>query len=111
MRSLAVPLAVALLLASAAPAHAEGLNNLRAGVNSLITFPADPVMGVVSPPELIEDMPGFPVTGRVVGLFGGTLMGLYRAAGGVYDLVFFPFWIIPTLSPPPRYEVIPGIEY
>jgi hypothetical protein len=111
MRGLLVALVALLVLSIGAPAGAGGMNNLKSGVNAILTWPADPVMMVVTPPEKLEDMPGFPVTGRIAGLFGGTLLGAYRLTAGVYDLVFFPFWVLPAFSPSPRYELIPGIEY
>lgn len=92
------------------PAAAEGINNFLIGVNGLITFPADPVMMVVTPSEELEDMPGFPVTGRVAGLIGGTGLGVIRLIGGVYDVVFTPVWVFPSMSPPPRFYLVPGIE-
>ena len=111
MRGLLVAVTALAVLSVGAPAGAAGMNSLKSGVNSILTFPADPVMLVVTPPEALEDMPGFPVTGRIVGLFGGTLLGAYRLTAGVYDLAFLPFWVLPTFSPIPRFEVIPGIEY
>ncbi len=89
----------------------SGCQSLRTGLNGILTFPADPVMQVYLPPEKLEDMPLYSVTGRIAGLFAGTLQGTYRALAGVYDVVLSPFVIFPVLSPPPRYELIPGIEY
>jgi hypothetical protein len=110
MRRLAVFAAVLSMLAVTSPAHAEGWNNLKAGVNGILTFPADPVALTITPPEKLEDMPGYPVTGRVVGLVAGTLLGGFRLLAGVYDVGTFPFWVLPTFSPEPRFELIPGIE-
>jgi hypothetical protein len=110
MRRLVVCVTVLSMLAVASPAHAEGMNNLKAGVNGILTFPADPVMLTIIPPEKLEDMPGYPVTGRICGLVAGTMLGGYRLLAGVYDVVTFPIWVLPTFSPAPRYELIPGIE-
>ncbi len=111
MRFAAVSLAVLAALAASPSARAEGIQSLLTGLNGILTSPADPVMQVYLPPEKLEDMPLYSVTGRIAGLFAGTLQGTYRALAGVYDLVLSPFVIFPVLSPPPRYELIPGIEY
>lgn len=97
-------------LAGAQPARAEGINNFLAGVNGLLTFPADPIVSVISPPEAFEELPAHQVTGRVVGLFQGTILGAYRAMMGVVDIAFTPVWVFPTLSPEARFEIIPGYE-
>jgi hypothetical protein len=102
--------ALMLSLCVATPAHARGLNNLKAGVNSIMTCWIDPIWLTVYPPDQLEDMPGYPVTGRVAGLFMGTLQGGYRLLGGATDIVTFPFWIVPLMSPPPRFPVIPDVE-
>jgi hypothetical protein len=110
LRTLVPGAALALGLAAAAPAAAAGLNNLGAAVNSILTFPADPVLHVYEPPEQLSDMPGFPVTGRICGLFSGTLQGAYRALAGVTDLVTFPLWVVPLMSPPPHIVIVPNVE-
>lgn len=109
-RSLLVVLLLALTFA--APARAEGMNNFYAGLNGMLTAPADPVMHVISPPEAFEELPFHPVTGRIVGVGSGTLMGFYRAAIGATDLAFTPFWVFPTLSPEARWNLFGyEIEY
>lgn len=110
MRRLAVFVAVLSVLAVTSPARANGMNNLKAGVNGILTFPADPVALTITPPEKLEDMPGYPVTGRVVGLVAGTMLGGFRLIAGVYDIIVFPLWVLPTFSPEPRFALIPGIE-
>jgi hypothetical protein len=110
MRALAAMAVLLLAIATATPARAEGFRSLAAGVNGLLTFPADPILGVIFPPEKVEDMPGYVVTGRIYGLFGGTLLAGYRVMGAVYDIAFFPFWVIPTFSPPAKIGLIPGVE-
>ncbi len=98
-------------LTTATPARADGINNFLAGVQGLLQFPADPVMEVVYPSDEFEDLPAFPVTGRVLGVFTGTLLGVYRAGTGAGDVVTPPLWILPTMSPEARWEWIPGVEY
>ena len=58
MRASRVAGFVVLSLLLAAPASAEGFNNLLAGLNGLITFPADPVMSTIDPPEEFGELPG-----------------------------------------------------
>ncbi len=96
---------------SATPARAGGINNFLAGIQGLATFPADPVMDTITPPDLYEDLPAYPVTGRFFGFFQGTLLGAYRLGMGVFDVALTPLWILPTMSPEPRWELIEGVEY
>ncbi len=77
------------------------------GLNGLITWPADPVMMVVRVSPVFEDAPLAPVTGRFLGLGAGLMLGVYRLTMGVLDIVFQPIPFMPTLSPVPRYKVIP----
>lgn len=99
-----------LALAFAGSARAEGVNNLLAGVNGLVTAPADPVMAAISPPEDFEDYPA--VVRYPLGFLTGTLQMVHRTVMGAFDVLFFPFWVFPTLSPEARYEIMPGeIEY
>ena len=111
-RILAVCLAAALGAALAVPAQAEGIDNLKAGVIGLITFPADFVMGAVDPPKAATKLPGAVVTGPVVGFFSGIVMGVYRVSMAVVDISLSPFWVFPTLSPEPRFENLKDeVEY
>jgi len=103
-RGIAIVTALGILLLGAT-ASARGVNNLMAGINGLATFPFDPIASTVEPPEAFEGMFGAPVTPVVVGFFQGTLMSVYRASMGVLDIAFFPFWVFPTLSPEPRYDL------
>ena len=105
MRKLVAAAAVLFVLLTAASASAEGVNNLVAGFNGLLTFPLDPVWSTVQPPDSTEGMFGEPVTPHVVGFAHGTLMMVYRATMGVLDIAFFPLWVFPTLSPEARLEV------
>ena len=111
MRTTALGALALLLSLTPAPASATGLNNFYAGVQGLATFLADPVMDVIYPPEAYEDLPLYPVTGRVFGLVSGTLLGAYRLAMGAFDVALTPLWILPTMSPAPRWELIEGVEY
>lgn len=111
MRRFAAPLALLLAMSVASPAAARGYSNFLSGFNAILTAPADPVMTVVEPPETLTRLPGGQVTGRVVGVFSGTLQMAYRATMGVLDIAFAPFWIFPHLAPQPRYKLIPGWEW
>ena len=104
-------LALLATLSVAGPASADGFHNLLIGLNGILTFPADPVMQVVHPPEVLEDMPLFPVTGRICGLVIGSIQGVYRAFAGATDVVTSPLIVFPSFSPEPRYQLIPGFEY
>jgi hypothetical protein len=122
MRRLVAATAILFVLTAAASANAEApepdeplelptaLNNVLAGFNALATFPADPVMSAIDPPEEFEDLPGAPVTSHTVGFFQGTFLMVYRLTMGLADIAFAPFWVFPTLSPEARYEIIPGYE-
>ena len=111
MRSAVLSLCLLLLLSSASSARAEGLNNLYAGINGLLTFPADPVMMVIQPPDSFEDLPAHRITGRIAAVPAGTLLGIYRLTMASFDVAFTPCWFFPTMSPRPRWELIPDIEY
>jgi hypothetical protein len=110
MRELVAAAAALFVLTAGSSANAGGVNNLLAGFNGLLTFPADPVMATVDPLEDFDDFWGAPVTPHALGFFQGTFLMLYRATMGALDIAFFPFWVFPTLSPEGRYEVIPGYE-
>jgi ABC-type uncharacterized transport system permease subunit len=111
MRRTVTVLALLATLSVAGPARAGGLYNLLIGLNGMLTFPADPVMQVVHPPEALEDMPLFPVTGRICGLVIGTIQGAYRVFAGATDVVTSPLIVVGSVSPQPRYELLPGFEY
>ncbi|MFQ5514707.1 MAG: hypothetical protein ACE5FG_09730 [Myxococcota bacterium] len=100
-----------LTLSLAAPAQARGLNNLYAGINGILTFPADPFVMVVTPPEAYEELPWHPVTGRLLAVPAGTLLSAYRLVMGTFDIAFTPFWVFPTMSPEARWAIIPDVEY
>lgn len=86
-------------------------NRFLIGVNSLLTFPADPVLGVVTPREEFDELPAAPVSKRVVGLLQGTLLAGYRVGMGTLDMAMC--WITSgkMLSPKPQFRVFPGIEH
>jgi hypothetical protein len=107
-RAAAVLLAVlgAGSLFGADPARAERLERALLGLNGIITAPADPVRHVVYPLEDYVEVPGFPVSGHVLGLFSGTLLAAYRVAGGALDLAFSPLGVFPAIGPEPHYELL-----
>ena len=102
-----------LLLTLPGSAQAEGMNNLKSGVNGILTAPLDPLLMVVTPPDDFQEAQFIltpPVLSRVLAVPTGVLMAAYRFGMGVFDVAFFPVWVFPTLGPPPRVEIIPGIE-
>lgn len=88
-------------------------NRFLMGVNSLITWPADPVMGAVDPREEFDELPVAVVSKRIVGLLQGTLLGAYRAGTGALDVVFAPITPMRMLSAEPRYQLFEseGVEH
>jgi hypothetical protein len=84
-------------------------NRYMVGTNSLITFPADPVMDTVKPREEFEELPLADFGPKyVAGLGTGVMLGIYRASTGVFDVVFAPLTPMKMLSPEPRYTLLPG---
>jgi hypothetical protein len=84
-------------------------NRYMVAFNSLITFPADPVMDTVKPREEFEELPLADYGPKyVAGLGTGLMLSMYRASTGVFDVAFG--WLPPMkmLSPEPRYMVLPG---
>ena len=67
--------------------------------------------GIIDPPEEFRDLPGAVVMAPILGFFSGTALGVYRLPMASVDIAFTPFWVFPTLSPEPRYEIIKGVEY
>jgi len=108
-RGVAATLAVFILTAGTS-ASARGMNNLMAGINSLVTFPTDPVWSAVDPPDSFDGMVGSPVMPHAVGFLQGTMLMVYRATMGVMDIALFPFWVFPTLSPEARYDFFNNYE-
>jgi hypothetical protein len=86
-------------------------NTFLAGVNGVITWPADPVMLTIQPTDAMRTLPGGVVTGHVVGFFAGTLQGLFRVFGGTLDIALCPLTFFPMFSIEPRYKLIPGWEH
>ena len=110
MRAIVVLLGLSLWLSG--PAHAlepQPLNNLGAGINGVLNGLADPIMYVIIPSEEFEDMPNAAVTGRLLGVPCGIVIGAARILLGVSDLLVAPFYIFPTMSPAPRWETIEGV--
>jgi hypothetical protein len=86
-------------------------NTFLAGVNGIITWPADPVMLAMKPTDEMRALPGGVVTGPVTGFFAGTLQGVFRLFTGSLDVALAPFTFFPMFSIEPRYQVIPGWEH
>ena len=91
-------------------AHSAGLDGLLTGVNGLLTWPADPVLDTIDPPEDFQDFPAASVIRYPLGFLYGTGLGIIRAGTGLLDIALTPFWIIPNASPDPRFDVIPFYE-
>lgn len=86
-------------------------NTFLAGVNGIITWPADPVMLAIEPTDDMRGLPGGVVTGPVVGFFAGTLQGVFRLFTGTLDIALAPLTFFPMFSLEPRYKLIPGWEH
>ena len=86
-------------------------NTFLAGLNGVITWPADPVMLAIEPTDAMREMPGGVVTGPLVGFFAGTLQGTLRLFTGTLDLALCPLTFFPMFSIEPRYQLIPGWEH
>ncbi len=111
MRRLAICLALGATMLWAAPAQANGWNNLRAGLQGIIQSPVDVVWHVAMPPEdFIDELPAGQVTGRIVGLLSGPALGVYRLFMGATDVALSPLWVFPTMSPEARWNWV-GVEY
>ena len=112
MRRWTVSLTLLVSMTLATSALAEGLNSLKAGITSLVQSPADVVYHVILPPEdFVDELPFGQVTGRVLGVITGPLLGIHRASMGLTDLMFAPLWVFPIMSPEPRWEWFEGVEY
>src|SRR5262249_45055987 len=85
-------------------------NRFLVGVNSLVTFPADPVMDTVKPREEFNKLPLAAGTKYIAGFGQGVLLGAYRAGMGVFDVVMAPLTPMKELSPEPRWMIFPGVE-
>ncbi|HEX5064890.1 MAG TPA: hypothetical protein VFY49_02135 [Myxococcota bacterium] len=84
-------------------------NRYMVGFNSLITFPADPVMDTVKPREEFNGLPGAKYGPKYVAGFGtGVMLSMYRAATGAYDVLWAPVTPMKVLSPEPRYMLLPA---
>lgn len=111
MRRLAICLVLGASLLWAAPAAANGWNNLKGGFQGILQAPADPVMYTIWPPDdFIEELPGGQVTGRILGVCAGTAMGVYRLGMGATDIILSPFWVFPILSPEAEWNWL-DVEY
>jgi hypothetical protein len=86
-------------------------NRYLMGLNSLITFPADPVMSTVQPADEFDALPLAPATKYPVGFVQGTMLSMYRASMGTLDLLFAPLTPMKMLSPEPRYMIFPDVTH
>ena len=86
-------------------------NRYLIALNSVITFPADPVMSAIQPDEEFDELPLAVVTKWPVGFFQGSMLMIYRAYTGVLDLTFAPITPVMMLSPEPRYLLFPDAEH
>jgi len=85
-------------------------NRFLVGVNSLVTFPADPVMDTIKPRDEFNKLPLAAGTKYIAGFGQGVLLGAYRAGMGVFDVVMAPLTPMKELSPEPRWMIFPGVE-
>jgi len=84
-------------------------NRYMVGLNSLITFPADPVMDTVKPREEFDELPLADYGPKyIAGLGTGVMLSIYRASTGLFDVLWAPITPMKMLSPEPRYSVLPG---
>ena len=86
-------------------------NRFLIGINSLITFPADPVMSTVEPDSEFDELPLAVVSKWPVGFVQGSMLMFYRASTGLLDFTFAVFTPMAMLSPEPRYLLFPNAEH
>jgi len=106
-RTRACVLATLLCVLAPLPAHAAGIDGFLTGVIGILTFPADPVLDTMDPPSDFDEIPGSSYTRYPAGFLYGLFYGVGRALFGVTDIALTPLWVVPTLSPEPRIDVIP----
>jgi hypothetical protein len=86
-------------------------NRYLVGLNSLITFPADPVMDTVKPRAEFDKLPLAAGTKYVAGLGTGIMLSIYRASMGAFDVVCAPLTPMKMLSPEPRWMIFPWAHH
>jgi hypothetical protein len=86
-------------------------NRYMVGLNSLITFPADPVMDTVKPREEFNELPLAAGTKYIAGLGTGLMLSVYRATMGAFDVLCAPLTPMKMLSPEPRYMIFPNAQH
>ncbi len=86
-------------------------NRFLIGLNSVITFPADPVMSTIEPDPDFDELPLAVVTKWPVGFAQGSMLMFYRAYTGILDLTFAAFTPMVMLSPEPRYLLFENAEH
>jgi len=85
-------------------------NRYLVGFNSLVTFPADPVMDTIKPRDEFKKLPLSAGTKYIAGFGQGVLLGAYRAGMGIFDVLMAPLTPMKELSPEPRWMIFPGAE-
>jgi hypothetical protein len=65
----------------------------------------------VQPREEFDELPLAVATKWPVGFVQGTMLSMYRAAMGSFDIVFAPLTPMKMLSPEPRYMIFPDVEH
>lgn len=86
-------------------------NRYLVGLNSLITFPADPVMDTVKPRDEFNKLPLAAGTKYVAGLGTGIMLSIYRASMGAFDVICAPLTPMKMLSPEPRWMIFPWAHH
>ena len=126
LRLLALALAFTIPLAYAAPVLAldadeeeasvypddwPRVNKLAAGMNNVITWPADPVMFSIEGDQIFSDFWYPEVTGRMMGAVTGLLVAPWRLITGLFDVVTSPLaTVMPMVSPEPFFTLIPSLH-
>lgn len=95
-------------LIAAPTTEAKGLDGFRMGLNGVLTAPADPIDGLIHPPDSYDELFLAPVTAPLLGFVRGTLLGLYRASSGLVDIAMTPLWVLPEISPEARFRLVIG---
>ena len=88
----------------------EVKNRFLIGLNSLITWPADPVMTTLEPEKQYDRLPSALIKWPAA-VGQGILLGVYRAVMGTLDIVFAPLTSMKMLSPEPRFMLFEGVEH
>jgi len=83
-------------------------NKAAAGLNNLLTWPADPVISAIEGDEVFSSAWQPQVTGRILGFLAGSLLAPYRLVMGSFDFVTSPLApVMPMVGPAPRFKLVP----